>query len=51
MKTEIDFSNIRTVRVHKQQFDAIEKKADVIILECKEDGRSILFDRVRDTDL
>lgn len=45
MKTNIDFSSIRTVRVHKQQFDAIEKKADAVIITCIEDGRCITFNR------
>ena len=43
--TKLDFSSIRTVRVHKEQFDAIEKKAKAVIIECKEDGRCVAFTR------
>lgn len=41
----IDCSSIRTVRVHKEQFDAIEKKADSVIITCIEDGRCIMFNK------
>ena len=41
----LDCSSIRTVRVHKEQFDAIDKKANTIILTCIEDGRCITFDK------
>lgn len=40
---------IRTVRVHKEQFDAIENKAEVII-SCAEDGRCLTFDRVKEVE-
>jgi len=43
VKNKIDFSSIKTVRVHKEQFDAIEKKADSIIITCIEDGRCVTF--------
>ena len=43
MKPKLDFSSIRTVRVHKEQFDAIDKKANIIIITCIEDGRCITF--------
>ncbi len=45
MKSKLDFSSIRTVRVHKEQFDAIEKKANTVIITCIEDGRCIAFNR------
>lgn len=45
MKTRLDFSSIRTVRVHKEQFDTIEKKANTVIITCIEDGRCIAFNR------
>ena len=41
----LDFSSVRTVRVHKEQFEAIEKKANSVIITCIEDGRCISFDR------
>lgn len=41
MSFNVDFSSIRTVRVHKQQFDAIDNKANVVMLTCIEDGRVI----------
>lgn len=43
-----DFSKIRNVRIRKQQFDAIEKNADTLILSCVEDGRMLSFRRVED---
>ena len=45
MKSKLDFRSIRTVRVHKEQFDAIEKKANTVIITCIEDGRCIDFNR------
>ena len=42
---KIDCSNIKQVRIHKQQFDSIEQKADYLILSCIEDGRCIGFKR------
>lgn len=45
MSFNVDFSSIRTVRVHKQQFDAIDNKANVVMLTCIEDGRVIPFNR------
>ena len=47
-KPKLNFSSSRTVRVHKEQFDAIEKKANSVIIECKEDGRCVAFNRVDD---
>lgn len=41
----IDCSSIRTVKVHKEQFDAIEKKTDAVIITCIEDGRCLAFNR------
>ena len=41
----MDFSNIKTVRVHKEQFDAIDKKASSVLITCIEDGRCIAFNR------
>lgn len=38
---KIDCSNIKQVRIHKQQFDSIEKNANYIILGCIEDSRCI----------
>ena len=40
-----DFSSVRIVRVHKEQFDAINTKAATVIITCIEDGRSVSFDR------
>ena len=37
--------NIKTIRIHKQQFDSIDKKADYVILQCIEDGRVLEFER------
>lgn len=45
INTKIDCNNIKQVRIHKQQFDSIEKKADYLILSCIEDGRCIGFKR------
>ena len=45
MSFSLDFSSIRTVRIHKQQFDAIDNKANVVMLTCIEDGRVIPFNR------
>lgn len=45
VNTKIDCSNIKQVRIHKQQFDSIEKKADYLILSCIENGRCIGFKR------
>ena len=45
MKNNIDFSSIRTVTVHKKQFDAIDKKANTVLITCIEDGRCIAFHR------
>lgn len=45
MSFNVDFSSIRTVRVHKQQFDAIDNKANVVMLTCIEDSRVIPFNR------
>lgn len=47
-KPKADYSSVRFVRVHKEQFDAIEKRAKSVIIECKEDGRCIVFNRNRD---
>ena len=44
----LDCSNIRHVGVNKEQFDAIEKKADFVILSCIEDGRVLSFRRMND---
>ena len=45
MSFKVDFSSVRTVRVHKEQFDAIDKKANAIIITCMEDRRVIAFNR------
>lgn len=45
MSRMIDCSSVRIVRVHKEQFDAINTKADTVIITCIEDGRSVSFDR------
>ena len=45
MAFKVDFSSIRTVRVHKEQFEAIDKKANVVMITCIEDGRIIPFNR------
>jgi len=42
---KVDTGFIRTVRVHKEQFEAIEKKAAVVIITCIEDGRCLTFNR------
>ena len=44
----MDCSDIRHVGVHREQFDAIAKKADVVILSCIEDGRVLSFRRMED---
>ncbi|RHU85700.1 hypothetical protein DXC26_00510 [Clostridiaceae bacterium OM08-6BH] len=46
MAFKVDFSSIRTVRVHKEQFEAIDKKANIVMITCIEDGRVIPFNRV-----
>lgn len=45
MSFSVDFSSVRSVRVHKEQFDAIDKKANVVLITCIEDGRVIAFNR------
>ena len=50
MSFNVDFSSIRTVRVHKQQFDAIDNKANVVMLTCIEDGRVIPFNNRADSE-
>lgn len=42
----LDFSSIRHIKVHKEQFDVIEEKACAVIVECKEDGRCVSFTRL-----
>ena len=44
----MDCSNIRHIGVHKEQFDVIEKKADVVILSCIENGRVLSFRKMND---
>lgn len=44
----MDCSNIRHVGVHREQFDAIETKADFVILSCVEDGRVLSFRKMND---
>lgn len=46
----IDCSSVRIVRVHKEQFDAIDKKATALIITCAEDGRCIAFNRDKGVD-
>lgn len=41
----LDFSSVKVVRVHKEQYDAIEQKAKSILLTCVEDGRSMSLAR------
>lgn len=43
----VRYDKVKTVRIHKQQFDSINKKADYIILQCVEDGRVINFKRLK----
>ena len=45
MSFTVDFSSIRTARVHKEQFDAIDNRANLVMITCIEDGRVILFNR------
>lgn len=45
---KVDCSSIRTVRVHKEQFDAILEKAETVIITCIEDGRCVAFNRAPD---
>ena len=40
-----DYSSVKTVRVHREQFDAINSKSNSIIVTCIEDGRCITFNR------
>ena len=42
---KVDFSCIRTVKVHKDQFDAIDQNAKSIMLTCIEKGDAIVFER------
>lgn len=42
------YNEVRTVKVYKEQFDAIEEKAHSIIITCKEDGRCLSFNRADD---
>lgn len=42
-RANMDYSNIRTLRIHNNQFDAIEKNGKVIILLCAEDSRIITY--------
>ena len=44
MAFKVDFSSIRTVRVHKEQFEAIDKKTNIVMITCI-DGRIIPFNR------
>ena len=41
----VDVSCIRTVKIHKDQFEAIDKNAKSVMLTCIEDGRVLVFDR------
>lgn len=43
MSFKLDFSSIKIIRIHKEQFDSIDKNAKAIILTCIEDGRNIVF--------
>lgn len=45
MSFGVDFSSIRTVNVHKEQFEAIDKKANTVMITCIEDGRCVAFNR------
>lgn len=42
----IHSNNIKTVKIHKQQFDSINKKADYIILQCIENGKVLKLKRL-----
>ena len=46
----INCSSIRTVRVHKEQFNAIVNKADTVIITCIEDGRCLSLNRGADIE-
>lgn len=46
MSFKVDFSSIKNVKIHKEQFDNIDEEARSIIVECCEDGRVIAFNRV-----
>lgn len=41
----LDCSTIKTIRVHKEQYDSIDAKANVVMITCIEDGRVIAFNR------
>lgn len=40
------YNKVKTIRIHKQQFDSINKKADYIILQYIEDGRVLKYSRL-----
>lgn len=44
----IHSDNIKIVRIHKQQFDSINEKADYVILQCIEDGEVLKFERLEE---
>lgn len=52
MSSNVDFSSVRTVKIHKEQFDVINKKAKFILITCIEDGKVISFRRedIKETD-
>ena len=45
MSFTVDFSSIRTVRVHKEQFDAIDNRANLVMITCIEEKKIIPFNR------
>lgn len=45
MNSNVDFSSVRTVKIHKEQFDAINKKAKTILITSIKDGKVISFRR------
>lgn len=45
MSFGVDFGSVRTVNVHKEQFEAIDKKVNTVMITCIEDVRCITFNR------
>ena len=45
METRENYNAIRAIRVNKEQFENINKNAEVIFITCVEDGRIIPYTR------
>lgn len=40
------YNKVKTIKIHKQRFDSINKKADYIILQCIENGKVLKLKRL-----